>query len=341
MKHRRIYTVALVGLLIIITALIRGSAEAAIGSSWYAQYWNNTQQDGTPTVTRYEEAIDYDWGFYSPAPTINNNYFSARWTRTLYFAPGIYRFTAKSDDGIRVSINNFAIIDNYTAHPVEAEYVDVELVGSNYIIQVDYFEWTQRAVAGLKWQRISSAGMTVPGAPGTGTGEDQPVPVVGVVNLLNVMYAPVPGTLQIVGRVNNNDDVILTGKRTQSAAYVQIELPTGAVGWVPVGFLAIPFSITEYTVQLDDSTEPWGRLPWIPHAAIVTVSSAQIFSSLQNYVYASTVYQGEMGTLAGYQTYDGKYVLVTMEDGTTGWIYAGSVTGDIPLRNLAVWIGPV
>lgn len=338
-KRRRIYTLALIGVLVVITALIHDSAEAFIGSTWYAQYWNNTQQMGTPTVTRYEETIDYNWGFYSPAPTINDNYFSARWTRAAYFSPGVYRFTAKSDDGIRVSIDNVIVIDNYTAHPVQTEYVDVELSGATYTIQVDYFEWTERAVAGLKWQRISSAGITVSGSAGIGSGDVLTVPVVGVVYLLNVKIAPDPAAIQIVGRVNNLDDVLLTGKRSENGAYVQIALPTGAVGWVPAGFLAVPFPVADLEPQRDDSTEPWGLLPWIPHSAIVDVPSARVYSSLQNYVYAATVYQGEMLELVGYQTYDGNFVLVSLPDGTTGWIYAGSVSGDIPLWNLAVWIG--
>ena len=57
-KCRRILLLALIGVLVVITALIQIGWKRLSGQPGTPQYWNNTQQMGTPTVTRHEETID-------------------------------------------------------------------------------------------------------------------------------------------------------------------------------------------------------------------------------------------------------------------------------------------
>lgn len=119
---------------------------------WQASYWNNNSLFGSPVLTRSESAVNYDWGFGSPAPGIvTSDNFSARWTRSVYFNAGTYRFTTQSDDGIRVYVDGSLVIDNWTVHALQTNVADVTLATGTHSIVVEYFEQTGLAVAKFWW----------------------------------------------------------------------------------------------------------------------------------------------------------------------------------------------
>src|SRR4029077_15240008 len=76
---------------------------------WKARYWNapnaNLIPNRAPDYAADEESIDHDWGQGSPDPSIGNNRFVARWTRTLSLEPGDYEFAATADDGVRLWVD--------------------------------------------------------------------------------------------------------------------------------------------------------------------------------------------------------------------------------------------
>ncbi len=47
------------------------------------------------------------------------NHFSVRWQCTAHFATGTYRFTATSDDGLRLCVDGRPVIDERFDHPVQ------------------------------------------------------------------------------------------------------------------------------------------------------------------------------------------------------------------------------
>jgi LysM repeat protein len=139
--------------------LAGGSAVAAQSGTdgeavWTARYWNNLDQSGEPAVIRTENVIDHDWGAGSPAPAISPDRFSARWTASVPFSQGTYRFTAVSDDGIRVWLDDEQIIDNWTLHSASTDVTTRTLASGTYEIVVEYFENTGDARAYFSWQAI-------------------------------------------------------------------------------------------------------------------------------------------------------------------------------------------
>lgn len=122
---------------------------------WQGEYWTNTSLNGTPTVTRNDVAIDFDWGTGAPANGIPADNFSVRWTRTVNLTGGRYRFHTEVDDGVRVYIDGNLIINEwhgYTAPPIyEAE---VNLGNGNHAITVEYLELEQGAWISFTYQRI-------------------------------------------------------------------------------------------------------------------------------------------------------------------------------------------
>ena len=113
--------------------------------SYHAQYWNlpsgnNDIPGGSPAVTREEPAIDHDWESGSPAPAIGDNRFAARWTRTLNLAPGQYRFTTTTDDGVRLLIDGVRVIDHWVDQGPTTYTVDLPMDGGPHTLVMEYYE---------------------------------------------------------------------------------------------------------------------------------------------------------------------------------------------------------
>ena len=91
-----------------------GSDVTCASDEWKAQYFSNTTLDGFADTTKCETAIDYDWGNGSPADTfVGPDQFSVRWSRTITGSAGAYTFTARADDGIRVSVDGQQILNEW------------------------------------------------------------------------------------------------------------------------------------------------------------------------------------------------------------------------------------
>ena len=124
------------------------------GGPWAGKYFNNTDLTGSPVLTRNDKAINFNWGFGSPDPqVVTSDFFSAHWSRTANFSAGLYRFFARSDDGIRVWVDGQIIIDEWRVQAVTGFYHDVVLNAGNHTIVVEYFEDTGRAEVQVWWEK--------------------------------------------------------------------------------------------------------------------------------------------------------------------------------------------
>jgi len=112
---------------------------------WHAWYWNNTDLSGAPAMEQNVSAVNFNWGYGSPGPQVNPDYFSARYQRTQQIASGTYRVTTSSDDGVRVSIDDVLVIDNWNVQPVTTTTQDVIIMNGNHLITIEYFEQTELA----------------------------------------------------------------------------------------------------------------------------------------------------------------------------------------------------
>lgn len=124
--------------------------------TWRAYYWNNTTLSGTPALERSETNLDHDWGTGSPAPEVVSDGFSARWTRYIDVSADTYRFTATSDDGIRVYVDNDLIINEWYDHPPKTVSADKSLSVGHHWVVVEFYENTVAAIAKLSWEPASS-----------------------------------------------------------------------------------------------------------------------------------------------------------------------------------------
>ena len=112
-------------------------------SNWYGEYFNNAYLIGEPVVIRDDAAVDFDWGLNPPDPSyeaFDRERFSARWTNTLDFEPGTYRFSVTVDDGVRVWVDGKLIINQWGHHAAATFTAVVQLTGGEVPIRVEYFD---------------------------------------------------------------------------------------------------------------------------------------------------------------------------------------------------------
>lgn len=135
---------------------------------WRGEYFNNRDLLGTPVLVRSDPNLDFNWGRNSPAPgVVNDDNWSARWTRTVNLAPGTYRFQATVDDGVRVFANGRLLIDQWRTGPATTfNSADVYLAGA-VALKVEYFDATYDALLRVTYQQVNGQ----PPPPETWRGE--------------------------------------------------------------------------------------------------------------------------------------------------------------------------
>jgi hypothetical protein len=143
--------------LLLVFIFTAGPATEAADPRWQATYWNNLTLSGDPVLVRNEVDLDHDWGDGAPHDAINIDEFSARWTRSINFNAGTYRFTATTDDGMRVWVDGNEIIDVWYDSQEHAISADLYLTSGDHSVRVDYYEAGGEAVAKLNWTLVGGS----------------------------------------------------------------------------------------------------------------------------------------------------------------------------------------
>lgn len=124
---------------------------------WRGEYFTNENLSGNPALTRNDTSVDFNWGTNSPANGIPANYFSVRWTRTINFEAGTYRFRAQANDGIRVYVDGNRIIDEWHLSAGSVVYeAQITLTGGSHTVVVEYYEQENNALAKMWYERIGN-----------------------------------------------------------------------------------------------------------------------------------------------------------------------------------------
>jgi hypothetical protein len=124
--------------------------------NWRAEYFNNVTLSGSPSLTRYDAAVNFNWGTGSPGGGVAADRFSARWTRTVNLAADRYRFSVTVDDGARLWVNGQNIINEWRDQPATTYNGEIDLPGGPTTIELEYYENGGHAVAALSWTRIGT-----------------------------------------------------------------------------------------------------------------------------------------------------------------------------------------
>ena len=132
---------------------------------WRSEYYNNVAFTGSPALCRDDANINFNWGSGSPGTGVNSDNFGVRWTRTIDFLAGEYKFSAGSDDGVRVYIDGALAFNRWVdqSYPSTVPTFLKTLTAGPHLVVVEYYEKGGAARAYFDWAK--SIPVVCPSAP--------------------------------------------------------------------------------------------------------------------------------------------------------------------------------
>ncbi len=292
-------------------------------SGWRAEYYSNMGLSGLPVVVRDETAVNYNWGYGTPAPQIPVDNFSARWTTNLSLAPGRYRFAATSDDGVRVWVNNQLIIDAWWDRPAQTFTAEATVAGGAVPVRIEYYE--NAALAEMRFSYTLLSGQP-------GTGGQFPGTATVTAYRLNVRNGPGVNFASFA-RLSNGNVVNLTGFRNADATWVQVSLPNGTIGWVSALYVrtSIPVgNLTPITGTTPTPPPPTGALGTVNTGALNVRTGPDA-----SHPSITTISNGTTVTLLA-RNASSTWIKVILRDGRQGWVNASFLILNVPVGSLPV-----
>ncbi len=119
--------------------------------SWENRFWNlpNPSRalttppvipNRSPDAVSQSDTIAYDLGVRSPHPSINRDRYVARFHSDAFLQSGTYTFTTQSDDGIRLMIDDYVLIDAWNDHGAAIHSTTVRLSEARHQFTIEYYE---------------------------------------------------------------------------------------------------------------------------------------------------------------------------------------------------------
>ena len=125
-------------------------------TDWRGEYFDNRELEGDPVLVRNDEEINFNWKREAPADKLPANNFSARWTREFEFDAAIYRFQLRFDDGIRFTVDDRLVIDEWEDGSDRVVTVDLAMFEGEHDLLLEYYEHGDNARVHLSWEKLTS-----------------------------------------------------------------------------------------------------------------------------------------------------------------------------------------
>ena len=141
------------------TAVIRLSWEKLRNPTfpdWKAEFWPNKTFSDSPVLVRNDKKVDFDWDTKAPAVGVPEDYFAVRWTRTINLSAGLYRFSLRANDGVRLYVNGTRLIDEWHSSNGSATYTTELVLSGSTALRLDYYDNTAKALVRLSWERLTT-----------------------------------------------------------------------------------------------------------------------------------------------------------------------------------------
>jgi LysM repeat protein len=180
-RARKIGTLVIVlGLLSTVIGVLPVAAQSQFptGGFWFGEYFDARWPNARPVYTRNDLAIDFDWGTGSPNAAVPIDNFSVRWTRTVEFTGGTFRFYALHDDGVLVWVDEQLIINQWYDQPAYVtdqqgapipvyHYGTLTLGPGPHRIKVEYYEHGKNATIQVGWTPVQPVSVPLDSPPST------------------------------------------------------------------------------------------------------------------------------------------------------------------------------
>jgi len=139
---------------------LRWQPAAISATAWKGEYFDRETPDTTPVMVREDPEISFDWGTSAPGLGMPAEHWSARWTRWLSLAPGYYRFTTLTDDGVRLWVDGNLVIDQWILNDSQSFFADVYLAAGPHEVKMEFFNAAGGARAHLTWHKMNTTDLT-------------------------------------------------------------------------------------------------------------------------------------------------------------------------------------
>lgn len=126
--------------------------------NWRGEYFGRPDLQGAPVLVRDDLSLDFEWGDAAPAPQVPADGFSVRWTRSLTFTAGLYRFDVTVDDGVRLYVDDVRVVDAWVDGQPRLVTGTAYLAAGLHQMRVEYFENTGQATLRVSWDRLTVLG---------------------------------------------------------------------------------------------------------------------------------------------------------------------------------------
>ncbi len=118
---------------------------------------------GTPTLTRLDPTVDFNWNSGSPGGSVTATYFSARWQGQVQPQYSeTYYFDVNTDDGVKLWVNGQLLIDGWSYTSADRISSIALQAGVLYDIKMEYFQGTGGDAAHLYWYSNSQPKQVIP-----------------------------------------------------------------------------------------------------------------------------------------------------------------------------------
>ncbi len=108
--------------------------------------------------TRHELKVDLDLNGRAPTRGVGAENISVRWTGMLKVpADGTYEFVTRSDDGVRLFLDDQVLIENWTVHRAAIDKSVKVLTAGPHPIKLEWFQRRGPAVMKLYWRSSEDA----------------------------------------------------------------------------------------------------------------------------------------------------------------------------------------
>jgi len=119
---------------------------------WKGEYYANVNLAEPAALVRDDPYVDFNWASGAPWPGLPADYFSARWTRSMYFDAGTYLFRITVDDGVRFWIDDQLIVNEWYVGAARTFERSVSLSAGYHYLRLEYFESAGVALIRLAWE---------------------------------------------------------------------------------------------------------------------------------------------------------------------------------------------
>ena len=134
------------------------------GTGLVGDYFSNQNLSGSPTLTRTDATVDFNWGTAAPHASLPADGFSVRWSGKVQpqFSE-TYTFYTYTDDGARLWVNGVQLVNDWNGHPATENSGTIALTaGQQYNIVMEFFDGAVDAVARLSWSSASTPKAVIP-----------------------------------------------------------------------------------------------------------------------------------------------------------------------------------